>query len=475
MSKVLLTHSYFLRRDKKQWRERHAYPPLATLYAASVLREEGHEVSLFDVMFERNPSAIEEQIVRSGARIVTIYDDSFNYLTKMCLTRMQEAAIEMIRIAKQHGCTVIVSGHDMADHAMRYLVHGADYVIVGEAEHTLRELVGAIESSASTDNIAGISVLRLGREIRTAARPVLRELDTLPMPAWDLVDLERYRDVWIRKRGYFSINLATTRGCPFKCNWCAKPVYGNRYNSHSPEYIVREIALIRSRIAFDHIWFADDIFGLKLGWLESFADLIAARGNPVRYMIQSRADLMTEPAIAALKRSGCEEVWMGVESGSQKILDAMDKGITIAQVRDARSRLHAAGIKACFFLQFGYRGETLDDIRDTERMLAELRPDDIGVSVSYPLPGTKFYELVKLELGAKTNWTDSDDLTVLYNTPYPQEYYKLLHRKVHWQFRISQMADRSRLSPKLAIRSAYFHARLRLAAPKLSAMEAASQ
>jgi radical SAM superfamily enzyme YgiQ (UPF0313 family) len=385
---------------------------------------------------------------------------------------MQEAAIEMIRIAKAHGCTVLVSGHDMSDHAMRYLVHGADYVIIGEAENTMRELVSAIESGIPTDSIPGLSTLVQGREVRTAKRPVLRELDTLPMPAWDLVDLEQYRDVWLRKRGYFSINIATTRGCPFKCNWCAKPVYGNRYNSHSPEYIVREIGLLRSRVKIDHIWFADDIFGLKPGWLDEFAALIEAQGTPIRYKIQTRADLMTDTAIAALKRSGCEEVWMGVESGSQKILDAMDKGITIAQVRDARVRLQAAGIRACFFLQFGYRGETLADIRETEQMLAELRPDDIGVSVSYPLPGTKFYELVKLELGAKTNWSDSDDLAVLYNTPYPQEYYKLLHRKVHWQFRLAQMADRTGLSPKRALRSVYFQARLRLAAPKLSAMEA---
>ena len=474
MSKILLTHSYFLRRDKKQWRDRHAYPPLATLYAASVLRDAGHEVSLFDVMFERDPAAIEQEIVRTGARIVTIYDDSFNYLTKMCLTRMQEAAIEMIRIAKRHGCTVIVSGHDMSDHAMRYLVQGADYVIIGEAEHTLCELVGALEAGAPTDAIAGLSVLVHGREVRTASRPVLRDLDTLPLPAWDLVDLDRYREVWVRKRGYFSINIATTRGCPFKCNWCAKPVYGNRYNSHSPEYIVREIAMLRSRVEIDHIWFADDIFGLKPGWTEKFAQLLRAEGIQIRYKIQSRADLMTPDAILSLKESGCDEVWMGVESGSQKILDAMDKGITIAQVRDARANLQAAGIKACFFLQFGYRGETLEDIRQTERMLAELQPDDIGVSVSYPLPGTKFYELVKLELGAKTNWSDSDDLAVLYNTPYPQEYYRLLHRKVHWQFRISQLAEHPRLSPKSALRSAYFRARLRLAAPKLSAMEAAA-
>jgi anaerobic magnesium-protoporphyrin IX monomethyl ester cyclase len=472
VSKVLLTHSYFLRRDKKQWKDRHAYPPLATLYAASVLRDSGHDVSFFDTMFERSPEAIESRIRTVQPDVFVIYDDSFNYLTKMCLTRMQEASIEMIRVAKQHGCAVIVSGHDMSDHASLYLRAGVDCVIVGEAEATLREVVDSLEAGRSIQSIPGIAILRDGLEYRTEKREVLRTLDDLPVPAWDLVNLATYRATWMKKRGYFSINLATTRGCPFKCNWCAKPVYGNRYNSHSARYIVDEIKLLQSLTAFDHIWFADDIFGLKPGWIEELSRLLKAEGIRLRYKIQSRADLMTESVILALKSSGCEEVWMGVESGSQKILDAMEKGITLEQVREARTKLKRAGIRACFFLQFGYRGETLEDIRATESMLADLKPDDIGVSVSYPLPDTKFYELVKLELGPKTNWSDSDDLAVLYNTPYPQEYYRLLHRKVHWQFRLSQMKGSPIVAPSRALRSLYFHARVMLASPRLAAMEA---
>jgi anaerobic magnesium-protoporphyrin IX monomethyl ester cyclase len=229
--------------------------------------------------------------------------------------------------------------------------------------------------------------------------------------------------------------MSTTRGCPFKCNWCAKPIYGNRYNSRSPEHVVAEIKLLNERYQMDHIWFCDDIFGLKPGWVKELALLLQKENIQIRFKIQSRADLLAdEGTVKALADSGCENVWIGAESGSQKILNAMDKGITIEQIRTATRLMKENGIKPSFFIQFGYPGELKEDIRLTINMINELLPFEIGISVSYPLPGTVFYERVKADLKKKTNWTDSDEMALMFSNTFPPSYYKQLHKYVHQNY-----------------------------------------
>ncbi|MGL4597439.1 MAG: B12-binding domain-containing radical SAM protein, partial [Bacteroidia bacterium] len=180
-------------------------------------------------------------------------------------------------------------------------------------------------------------------------------------------------------------------------------------------------------------------FGLKPDWVIRFADLIEKENLKFRFMIQSRADLLVvENYVSALKRAGCETVWMGAESGSQGILDAMDKGTTIDQIRKATHLLKKHQVRSAFFLQFGYLGETMADIQKTIALLNELLPDDIGISVSYPLPGTGFYEKVKNDLKNKQNWSDSDDLTLMFRNTYHPDFYKQLHRYVHKNYRKHQ-------------------------------------
>ncbi len=224
---------------------------------------------------------------------------------------------------------------------------------------------------------------------RTPARPVLKDLDTLPFPARDLLDIQKYRTAWTSRHGYFSMNMVTTRGCPFHCNWCAKPLYGQVYNSRSPQQVAEELRQIKAAYAPDHIWFCDDIFGLKPGWVGEFAGLVTREQPVVPFKCLARVDLLLKGStIADLGRAGCQMVWVGAESGSQKILDAMDKGTTVDQIVEATRRLKEAGISVGFFLQYGYPGETRQDIDATLRMVETCEPDDIGISVSYPLPGT---------------------------------------------------------------------------------------
>ena len=436
MTKVLITHSYFYKFDPKQWRFKQPYPPLGTLQAAAVIRQMGFEASLFDSNLKKGPEQFREAIQRHPAKYVVIYDDGFNYLTKMCLTNMRQAAFSMAKMAKIQGCVVIVCSSDATDHYEKYFPHGVDFVIRGEGEETLRELLPALEKRMDVSTLPGLIYKKQGNTVVTPSRKVLTALDSLPLAAWDLVDIKPYKRIWKKYHGYFSLNIATTRGCPFKCNWCAKPIYGNRYNSRSPENVVQEIEMLIHLYQPDHFWICDDIFGLKPGWVSEFRDLILNKKLKFKYKIQSRADLLLEEkTINALAESGVETVWIGAESGSQKILDAMDKGISVGQIRQATQLLRAKKLKIGFFLQFGYLGENLQDIEATIQMVLELMPDDLGISVSYPLPGTKFYDKVKGQLREKENWSDSDDLAMMFQSTFNKEYYRLLHRYVHSIYR----------------------------------------
>jgi radical SAM superfamily enzyme YgiQ (UPF0313 family) len=440
MAEVLITNSYFLHLDPKQWRLMQPYAPLGTLYAAAVLREAGFHVTFFDNTFCKSTDEFTSHLDKVHPRFVVICDDGFNYLTKMCLTNMREACFEMIAHAKQMGSTVIVSSSDATDHDRSYLGSGADFIVKGEAEVTLRELLLALRNgNNSPEAVPGLSFRKEGKMIATPAREVLRDLDALPDPAWDLANMKQYQSKWRRKHGYFSMNIVTTRGCPFKCNWCAKPIYGNRYSSRSPGKVVEEIKFLLEKFQPDHFWFCDDIFGLKPGWIKNFSELVQREKLKFRFKIQCRVDLLLEENnIESLAKAGCETVWVGAESGSQKILDAMDKGTKVQQIYEATRLLRKYGIKPAFFLQFGYPGETVEDIERTKKMLFDLMPDDIGVSVSYPLPGTRFYEMVKEDLKSKSNWTDSDDLALMYQGTYSPQFYKQLHRYIHKRFRREQ-------------------------------------
>ncbi len=532
MTDILFGQSYYLIFDPKLYRAMQPYPPLGTLYAAAVVRRAGYDVALFDAMLASGPAEWIDALDRYQPRIAVLYEDNFNYLSKMSLLRMRGAAFAMIAAAKQRGCMVIAAGADMTDHPNLYLTHGADVVILGEGEETLLEVLTIFSAKALTpgpspdlrcsiqssgrretadsargDSLsslgtqdssllfsssldtqdssllfsssldtqdssllfssalsslpAGIAFLRGGVMEKTPPRPVIRDLDALPFPAWDLVDLDRYKRVWREHHGYFSVNMVTTRGCPFHCNWCAKPIWGQKYNVRTPQNVVAEMKWLRDHVQPDHLWFMDDIMGIQDTWIEQFADELDAQGVHIPFKSLNRVDLLLRGrTIPALARAGAEIVWVGAESGSQKILDAMDKGTRVAQVYEAAKQLHAHGVKVAFFLQFGYPGEARADIEATLQMVRDLMPDDVGISVSYPLPGTPFYERVKLELGERANWVDSEDLAMLYRGPFTTVFYRQLHTVIHKEYRARKtwaaLRRGQRVNPR-AIASAAYH------------------
>jgi radical SAM superfamily enzyme YgiQ (UPF0313 family) len=287
MTQILLGQSYFLRFDPKLWEAMQPYPPLGTLYAASYLRQHGYEVALFDTMLAGSEDEWAKALDAHQPQFAVLYEDNFNYLSKMCLLRMREAAFKMIDMAKSRGCTVILCGADATDHYETYLAKGADYVLIGEGEETLVELLSQLSGGQDPSQIIGLATPQTQFVKR---RLDISDLDQLPFPAWDLVDVERYRAIWLQRHGYFSMNMVTTRGCPFHCNWCAKPIWGQRYHSRSPENVAAEMKWLKETYHPDHIWFADDILGLKPGWLPRFADALHAQGGLIPFKCLSRAD-----------------------------------------------------------------------------------------------------------------------------------------------------------------------------------------
>jgi len=462
MLSILVCHSYFLGFDPKQAARGKPYPPRATLQVAAFLRQAGHDVTLFDAMLAAGTEEYDRKLAAVAPQVVVFYEDNFNFLSKMCLGKMRQAACHMIAAARRAGARVIASGPDVSDAPETYLRAGADLALIGEGLATLLDLIPRLNSDTRVPGGELIQGLRGAATLVNDQVVKVNGAKVLPttahegeFTAWDLVDMDRYRAVWMKSHGYFSLNLAASRGCSFRCTWCAKPIWGNQYLQRTAASVAAEMLYLKSTFAPDHIWFADDIFGFRVDWVNEFAAIVAADGGGIPFTIQTRADLLSERMGAALAAAGCKEAWLGAESGSQRVLDAMNKGTTVAEIITGRARLKAAGIRVGFFIQLGYLDEQLADILATRSLLESARPDDVGVSVSYPLPGTKFYELVKAQLNGKTHWQDSDDLEMMFQGTYTSDFYRtvrtLLHDQVNLQTRspLQSTAEQQAASPSL--------------------------
>lgn len=437
MLRILVAHSYFLQFDSKQRRRAKPYPPLATLQVASLLREAGHEVALFDAMLADGTADYEAALAPARPGLVVLYEDNYNFLSKMCLERMRRACCEMIATARRAGARVIAAGSDASDTPDEYLNAGADAVLRGEGLAGLLALVSRLDADRAIPAQQWVAALPDVVAMVDGAAARCTSVAPLPVPelparpAWDLVDIERYRAVWSEAHGYFSLSMAASRGCSFRCNWCAKPIWGNRYLQRRTVDVAAEMLHLKREYAADHIWFADDIFGFRVEWVTDFAARLREGGGGVPFTIQLRADLVSPRMARALRDAGCTEVWIGAESGSQRVLDAMNKGTRVPEIIAARSLLGVEGIRVGFFLQLGYLGEELHDILATRDLVDRAQPDDVGVSVTYPLPGTKFYERVKDQLGAKRNWRESNDLEMMFAGTYRTEFYRIVRDLLH--------------------------------------------
>jgi anaerobic magnesium-protoporphyrin IX monomethyl ester cyclase len=434
-----------LRLDQKQVLRAKPYPPLATLQVVAMLRKAGHRVAFFDAMLADAIDEYECLLRAKRPQLVLFYEDNFNFLSKMCLGTMRSAACEMMASARRAGARVIAAGPDVTDAPGPYLDAGADLALIGEGLPTLFAVLPRLDSTPDAANadlvrgLSGIAWLSGGKVSTQNASRALPIATDVGMAAWDLVDMDRYRAMWLRAHGYFSLNMAASRGCPFRCAWCAKPIWGNQYLQRNASEVAEEVAHLKRSFNPDHIWFADDIFGFRIDWVAEFAAAVQAAGARTPFTIQTRADLVSERMAEALRDAGCREAWIGAESGSQRVLDAMNKGTTVSEIRVARDRLKSVGIRVGFFIQLGYMDEQLDDILATRDLLDAARPDEIGVSVSYPLPGTKFYDLVKAQLRGKTHWQESNDLEMMFQGTYTSDFYRAVRNLLHDQITLQTL------------------------------------
>jgi len=443
---VLLTHSYHLPYDPKQLRKMQPYMPIGTLYAATALGNNGISVVVVDSMLEEPFAKLEVMLAKHVPKVVAVYEDDFNFLSKMCLTRMREVAWKIANAAQSIGAITVVHGSDSTDNPALFLENGFEYVLCGESEEALVRLCRSILDADDVPEIDGMVRLdEHGCLVRSPERlsrnPAWADL---PLPARELIDMEPYRAAWVNAHGYFSTNMVSSRGCPFSCNWCAKPISGNKFHLRPAAAVAAEMRLLKVSAGAQHIWFGDDVFALDRHWVQQFAEEVTKRDAIVPFKIQSRADLMTETTVQHLKAAGCAEVWMGVESGSQAVLNAMDKGLRLPLVRGARRLLKQAGIRACYFLQFGYPGESWVELQETIALVRDTRPDDIGISFSYPLPGTVLYERVHAQLGQKRNWTDSDDLCIMFKAAYKTDFYRAVRDALHAEIDAWRESDATR-------------------------------
>ena len=439
MLSILVCHSYFLRLDQKQVARAKPYPPLATLQVVSLLRDAGHRVSFFDAMLADGIEEYHHLLASEAPQLVLFYEDNFNFLSKMCLATMRRAACDMIGSARRSKARIIAAGPDVSDAPGPYLRAGADLALVGEGLSTLLELLPRLDAQLQMESdelvrgLSGVASLSGGKVVNASGTKGLALARDARIAAWDLVDIERYRAVWMKAHGFFSLNMAASRGCSFRCTWCSKPIWGNQYLQRSPLEVAAEMAHLKRAFNPDHIWFADDIFGFRVDWVTKFAEATRAAGAQIPFNIQTRADLISERMALALRDAGCKEAWIGAESGSQKILNSMNKGTTVAEILTARERLKAVGIRVGFFIQLGYIDEQFEDILATRDLLTTAQPDEIGVSVSYPLPGTKFYDLVKAQMRAKTHWHESNDLDMMFQGTYTSDFYRAVRNLLHDQ------------------------------------------
>ncbi|RPH55085.1 MAG: radical SAM protein [Lysobacterales bacterium] len=418
MADLLLTHGYFLSEDEKEQQIMKPYPPLGLLSLSAYLKTHGYSVDVYDSTFGAKPELL-RRFQESTGGVVGVYT---NLITR-------RNVLEIIAAARSSGWTVILGGPESANYPAEYLSAGADVVVFGEGEAALAELLPAL-ASVGPRRLSGVRgiVFRndAGEPVHTAERPKIPDLDALPFPDREAIDHQKYLDVWRQHHGASSINLITARGCPYRCTWCSHAVYGYSHRRRSPSNVAQEVAWIVDRYNPDQLWYADDVFTISHPWLQRYAAELKSRGLHLPFETITRADrLQSEAAVQALKDLGCYRIWIGSESGSQRVLDAMERGVTVEQVRSAVSLAQKYGIKVGMFLMWGYEGEELEDIAATVEHVKLTNPDVFFTTVAYPIKGTPYFDTVSDRLDLPLAWANASDRDYVIAGRRGKDYYRL--------------------------------------------------
>lgn len=434
---LLLAHAYFLCEDAEEQRLMRPHPPLGLLYLSSYLKARGVSVGVFDGTF-RSHRDFADTLERERPPVVGI---AVNMMTK-------RHALRMIAASKRAGARVVVGGPDPPYHADAYLAAGADVVAIGEGEQTLMEILRGDDLAT----IAGIAFRGDdGAVVRTPARALLPDLDAQPFPDRDAVDIPSYLHAWRQRHGVGTVSLITARGCPYTCTWCSRSVFGETHRRRSVSGVADEVESIVDRYHPERLWYADDVFAIHRGWTLAYAAELERRGLRLPFECISRAERIDDDVADALVSLGCFRVWIGSESGSQRVLDAMKRKVTIDQVRDTAARLKRRGIEVGMFIMLGFDGEDISDLRATVDHLKRTAPDVFLTTVSYPIKGTPYYQRVADRLTSPVEWARGTDRDLIVRGRPVRRYYDFARRwmtaevarDLHWKRRSYALAARA--------------------------------
>ncbi|MBG9377481.1 B12-binding domain-containing radical SAM protein [Panacibacter sp. DH6] len=416
---IVLTHGYFLAEDPKEREIMRPYPPLGILYISGYLDMHGIANEVFDSTFA-TLQKLEHFLLQEKPRMLGIYT---NLMTKLNVLKIiafvkNEPALSNTKI--------ILGGPEVRNHKEKFLAYGADVIVFGEGEDTMVELANAFTSHLRPD-LSVIPGIAYKNEIDNVTvneeRILIRDINQLPFPNRKKINMQLYFDAWKPKHGISMVNVSTMRGCPYSCKWCSRAVYGTSYRRRNPKLVVDEMQWLKENYSFDMIWFVDDVFTINPRWLREFAEEISVRNLNIPYEIITRADRLTEESVQLLKQSGCFRVWIGAESGSQKIIDAMDRRVKVEQVRDMIRLVKQYGMEAGTFIMLGYPGEDESDIKETLKHLKYANPSLYTVTVAYPIKGTPLYTEVEDLFIEELAWENSTDRDIDFTRTYSRRYY----------------------------------------------------
>jgi radical SAM superfamily enzyme YgiQ (UPF0313 family) len=432
MPDLLLTHGYFLYEDPKETQIMKPYAPLGILYLCSHLRQQGFDVEVFDTTFSSRESLF-RHLQTEKPSTLGIYA---NLMTRINV-------VEIIQIAREAGWRVIVGGPEPGAYAHEFLESGADFVVFGEGEGTMQELLTAIRDHGNTSGnvwktkIAGTAYLDdEGIFHQNPPREQIADLDAQPWPARQAIDLHRYVNTWRTHHKQGSVNFITARGCPYKCRWCSHQVYGQTHRRRNPIKVVDELEWLLAEYTPDIAWVSDDVFTINYEWIRKYAAEMRRRNLRIPFECISRADRLNEEMLDLLAELGCFRIWIGSESGSQRLLDSMDRGVKVEQVQRAVEMSRARKIQSGMFLMWGYEGEEMEDIEATIRHVSKTKPDIFFTTVSYPIKGTPYYQQVQSKLVQLNPWAQTSDREIKIAGRHSRTYYahadKLLRDEVQF-------------------------------------------
>ena len=410
--KVVLTHAYFLNQDEKERPIMRPYPPLGLLYLSAWLKQHHYHSEVIDSTFMDTTSWL-EKIRELKPDVLACYA---NLMTKVKLIELIQEVRKMLP-----DCILVAGGPDVTYNAENYLRVGFDAIIAGGGEQSLLALVQAVERKVAFEAIPGIRFLSEGKLIENPDREKFRQLSDLPFPDRDAIPFEEYLSVWRTHHGLRTANISTQRGCPYTCKWCSTAVYGQSYRRNSPEHVVEEILLLKEKYQVEALWFVDDVFTVSHKWLEALHAAFQKAHLTIPFECITRAERLNENILRRLKEMGCFRIWIGAESGSQRIIDRMDRRVDLEQVQAMVQRTQALGMEAGTFLMVGYPGETHEDIRSSLDHLRKARPTLLTITRAYPIKGTALYTEVEsvLEFPDWNTSTDRDlKIPVAYNDAY---------------------------------------------------------